>query len=947
MSIKVRCECGARLKAADRFAERTAECPACLRTLSIPVKNEPDNSSTDTSIDSDTPAEPGAPNPATATAAKRDHEEKTQSTLDVSITEFLDPPNPRAVQMPELAAKTSQPVLQRMFEAMLDPRSIQWMLILGGSLAVLGLLIWLVSEGVFQHPIVIAALMGVGTISTIGSGWFLTLKSKYKSAGQAVTFLGCVVAPLNLWFYHAQNLFTIGGHLWVGALICCLIYFATVYVLRNAHFMYALEIGITLTALLLLADLQKINDITMLSLFAISIGLISLHAERIFDPHSEHFPRMRFGMPLFWSGHLQLAAGLILLLCSQLFHWLAVPIQQMMVYSSPWAGNPLSQNHLLACGIWLAGLYAYLYSELVVKRTRWLVFLAGFCLVMAQITFLMGSNLPVEVLIVLLTVGSVLLNVIWQRLHQVHEHINHALPTVAIVLAVLPMLLGLSLHIRISMGYELTEGAYWQIEYEWLFVVAMVVIAAGNRISSWIFEQSKAWFAAAYLFLSASGLMIAAVALLRAMDWVQWTHRAPVVLVIPIFYLIGSRFWRGKPAERPLYWVAQTATAVIFYHMLCYHGYAGTRVSFFDVTPQDTDALLLSLVFLEATLFYTLAALFQRRSNNVYLAAVALCAAMWQLLGYAGLPDVYYARVYIGVGVILLGLSRWLGLEKKQVYSAAGEVKLVTRGLGLPAAQSGHAILLITLLPTFLSGLFQLATQHAVWDNISTCIFAIVASLIAAQLAIQVGWKRFYMTIAIAIGSLTILTLLNLIQLSAWQKIELFSILAGMSLLVFATIGLFRENQEQPDELVSCGLLVGSLLATVPLLLSVLHNHYWSVLHNDNWNNVEQLTDKQNYLQLVENFTLLTIAILLLATGLVWKLRATTIVGGFALLIYLFAIIIRIAYQPQVAVGVYLAVGGVLIFGFGVLMSMYRDQLLQLPDQIANREGMFRILNWR
>jgi len=45
---------------------------------------------------------------------------------------------------------------------------------------------------------------------------------------QALTFLGCVVAPLNLWFYHAQNLITVQGHLWVGGVVCCLLYAATV-----------------------------------------------------------------------------------------------------------------------------------------------------------------------------------------------------------------------------------------------------------------------------------------------------------------------------------------------------------------------------------------------------------------------------------------------------------------------------------------------------------------------------------------------------------------------------------------------------------------------------------------------------------------------------------------------------------------------------------------------
>jgi hypothetical protein len=31
----------------------------------------------------------------------------------------------------------------------------------------------------------------------------------------------------------------------------------------------------------------------------------------------------------------------------------------------------------------------------------------------------------------------------------------------------------------------------------------------------------------------------------------------------------------------------------------------------------------------------------------------------------------------------------------------------------------------------------------------------------------------------------------------------------------------------------------------------------------------------------------------------------------------------------------------------GVALSIYRDRLLALPDQIVNREGFFRIIDWR
>jgi hypothetical protein len=35
------------------------------------------------------------------------------------------------------------------------------------------------------------------------------------------------------------------------------------------------------------------------------------------------------------------------------------------------------------------------------------------------------------------------------------------------------------------------------------------------------------------------------------------------------------------------------------------------------------------------------------------------------------------------------------------------------------------------------------------------------------------------------------------------------------------------------------------------------------------------------------------------------------------------------------------------VFALGVALSVYREKLLELPEQMAKREGVFRILNWR
>ena len=78
--------------------------------------------------------------------------------------------------------------------------------------------------------------------------------------------------------------------------------------------------------LLLLANLASASDISFLCLFLAVLGLISIHAERAFDPGEEAtFNRQRFGMPLFWSGHAQLASALLMLLGTQAWGWMFRP----------------------------------------------------------------------------------------------------------------------------------------------------------------------------------------------------------------------------------------------------------------------------------------------------------------------------------------------------------------------------------------------------------------------------------------------------------------------------------------------------------------------------------------------------------------------------------------------------------------------------------------------
>jgi len=132
--------------------------------------------------------------------------------------------------------------------------------------------------------------------------------------------------------------------------------------------------------------------------------------------------------------------------------------------------------------------------------------------------------------------------------------------------------------------------------------------------------------------------------------------------------------------------------------------------------------------------------------------------------------------------------------------------------------------------------------------------------------------------------------------------------------------------------MVSFSLLFGSLLAALPLTIAVLIYRC----------RLEPVFSTPNELGM------LVAGILLLTTGFVFQLRATTITGAATLMIDLLTLVLFINILPNVkTVAIWLIIGGGVIVGTGIALSVYRDRLLTLPDKVRRREGVFRVLGWR
>lgn len=75
-------------------------------------------------------------------------------------------------------------------------------------------------------------------------------------------------------------------------------------------------------------------------------------------------------------------------------------------------------------------------------------------------------------------------------------------------------------------------------------------------------------------------------------------------------------------------------------------------------------------------------------------------------------------------------------------------------------------------------------------------------------------------------------------------------------------------------------------------------------------------------------------------------MKSTTLTESVLTAVYFMALLIFVTGGRLNAVAKSIVVGGGILSGTGLLLSLYRDRMLTLPDRILRREGVFPVLNW-
>jgi hypothetical protein len=763
---------------------------------------------------------------------------------------------------------------------------------------------------------VVAVGLGVVNAALLGAGWWLLRGSRYQMAGRAVTLLACLVLPLNLWYYHANGLITLDGHLWVAALVISVLYAASAVVLRDELFVYIFMAGVTLTGLLMLADVPPSPEwfwmIAPPATLLVVLGLLAIHAERAFPEQEGPFGRRRFGLSFFWSGHALLAAGLLLVLGAEIAgDWLYKPVFQNVYERMKATPSPIvGELRWLALLLVVAGTYAYIYSDLVVRRVGVYVYIAAATLLWALVLTLQLLNiaLGMDALIAVLALTALAVNASQASVFRDSRY-TRAFPVLGVLLPLLAVALGLLVYLRaISPNLK----GVWQGEAPtWNYVGAMLLTAVSCRFGAYLYRQHQPRLAAVYFFATAAATLVAATAFLAVLGLNTWQQHAPWLMLLPIAYLIAARLYRGRTEEQPLLWVSHAATAIMLAASLA------SAVEGFALVQNDPLNLALALFCAEAAVFYALATAFYREVWTIHLSAAMACGAVWQVLTYWAVAAEFYTLTFALVGLGLLLVYRFAVLER----FTAGP-------LADAAFQSANTLLSLSFVAALLLGLSRLATKQIDWNLVRLFAELTVISLLSLALVRHAAWRRWYVVTTLSQAALTFLGITVLSELSLWQKLEIFSVVVGLLLLIAGHLGWYRE-QERENDMVSLSLLLGSLLVGVPLAVATLidrsHDHFIAL----------------------NELGFLAAAVLLVTTGYLFQLKTTTLVGAALTALYFVTLLIYVPWSRLNAVAIFITVGGGTLFGVGLLLSVYRDRLLTLPDRMKRREGVFRVLTWR
>lgn len=793
-------------------------------------------------------------------------------------------------------------------ERLLDPEALNRMMSVGGVLLTSGLVLWLWSIGLFDHPLIAACVLGGVNLSVIVAGVGLVTKTRHEMAGHGLTMLGCLILPLNLWFYDAQGLITLdeGGHLWIPALGCCVIYAFIAGILKRSHYVYPLVGGITLTGLMILGDqrIGRFYEIIAPSTLMAVIGVSCIFIERLFPQTDQPFRRETFGKAFYLAGHAVLGSSLALLFSGRI----AGHFYDTLLAHRDWFEKPdvvtSMRTQAMALGITLTATWTYFLSSFRTAQSRLLLSAAcfTFCWSSVIVFDMTGIEVTRDLLLFLLSVGAfslqtsgvflgnqqrdpktpitvpeyigcvlnVLLMVAWGMIILGKPAMTwFELDTYAQIAGMTLCIGGMSLtrySVRETPLAEKTGFLSWCAGISWNLLTLHVCLLAGMSdqlaifVSIWLLAAIQTAVVVArnsaasyYIRLNSFTAVFPTIALLSEM-----LVSGNSEFTLDLACLLGLAVFNGLTAQLTRSGISYIASFLFSWLMLI-------RIGVHFELPRETHLIIGTLLGLGVA---TLGRYLQQTKSFFSLNNVGFGVMM--LSGAAG---------------VLIGISQVLVDDSTLLMSTV---------LGIQALSSGLGILTIS------------------------------------KPEMKVG-MRFLIAFQVASS---IIMLVSMSQLTISQRFELGATVVGLLTLATGLVAWSKERSGAQSE-VSLMLTGGSLLSVVPMTIGLIAQRINGY-------------GEETVIALIHQYGLLVIVLGMIGCGVLCKLRSVTLTGaaGFATYMTSLIILIRLPEQLQ-SISVVIMVGGGVFFVTALMLSIYRDRLLTLPQRVRDGEGVYQVLKWR
>lgn len=804
-------------------------------------------------------------------------------------------------------------------EQLLSPLALQRMMACGGGVLVLGFVGWLWSIGLFENPVVVAATIGITTLTVMGSGMALVRFTRYQLAGTGMTLLAALAMPLNLWFYSAQGLITIvdGGHLWIPAAICCAIYAFIARVLRDPLFVYTLVGGVVLTGMLFLAD-QAVGHFWELlppATFLVVTGWVCLFAERMFPKEEGDFSRDNFGKAFYRAGIVVLAGGLGLVLNGQ--------IASLIGGAIPFIKVPLLATDQLQ-KIWatslIAGSAVGFASEHLLRKSQGYRAAALGLSTWTVISLLDAFSFQPRLPHVAIAAGvALIVNLLRERKTAVQ---GPSTPTRTgldsswgtfglIVMAVC----------QFGAQFLVVEGNLVMAPVSWVVVLQLVVTAVACVVTwfrAYEIQTNQAGFdgtqrpaSSSFLCWSLVHVVFAVLTATVVLDIASLDLVAALGLAIPVVAVLsGTKI--GEPNARRC--CQTSAGAALTALLLCLPLFAVTGL----VMPIATHTSWFWILTAASVTYFASSWGQEKTMSRVFGYTTSSLAASqgFAMLGVSADYSFVLAPTLVGLTLSIVNAFRRNALQPGPREIPANVLVISGTMLGLFMAAS------------------RLFAQEADVAVMCLLVCQLVAIGITGVLTNEQGWRMCFRAAAIGNVLAGVAVLDQYIDTHWLHRVEIASLLIGLALLVISHLAWYREGDKE-DETATVGLWFGSFFVAIPIAIGLIFYRSFEVRGDWNW-------------MLFHEIAAIVAALALLGAGLACRIRSTTINGMGLLSVYVLSVLALVQWPSQLqSVSVVMMAGGGMFFVTAVLLSIYRDRLVSFHSDIREARGMFRVLRWR